>query len=123
MFNIIKQLSIILLHFSELPVTKYFLNDEPCVLTPAIIDVNSVEINYYPFMISLSKCIESCNASSKKIWVLKETRNINAKKINLIISKNEAKAMTEHISCGCKYKCNSRTYKSKQKWNNKTCQC
>ena len=64
-------------------------------------------------MISLNKCIGSCNASSKKMWVRKETRDINVKAFNFIISKNEAKAMTEHISCGCKYKFNSRTYKSK----------
>ena len=31
--------------------------------------------------------------------------------------------MTEHISCGCKCKFNSATSNSKQKWNNKTCQC
>ena len=31
--------------------------------------------------------------------------------------------MTEHISCDCKCKFNSATFNSKQKWNNKTCQC
>ena len=41
----------------------------------------------------------------------------------MITKKDEAKAMTEHISCGCKCKFNSTTCNSKQKWNNKTCQC
>ena len=31
--------------------------------------------------------------------------------------------MTKHISCECKWKLNSATCNSKQKWNNKTCQC
>ena len=31
--------------------------------------------------------------------------------------------MTEHISCDCKCKFNSKTCISNQKWNNETCQC
>ena len=38
-------------------------------------------------------------------------------------NKDEAKAMTEHISCDCKCKFNSATCNSNQQWNNKTCQC
>ena len=41
----------------------------------------------------------------------------------MIINKNEAKTMMEHISCVCKCKFNSATCNSNQKWNNKTCQC
>ena len=41
----------------------------------------------------------------------------------MITNKDEAKAMTEHISCDCKCKFNSTTCNSNQKWNNKTCQC
>ena len=41
----------------------------------------------------------------------------------MITNKNEAKAMTEHISCDCKCKFNSTTCNSNQKWNNKTFQC
>ena len=41
----------------------------------------------------------------------------------MITNKNEAKAMTEHISCNCKCKFNSTTCNSKHKWSNKTCQC
>ena len=28
------------------------LNDEPCMIRPTLIDLNPVEFNYYPFMIS-----------------------------------------------------------------------
>ena len=41
----------------------------------------------------------------------------------MITNKDEAKAMTEHISCHCKCKFNSIICNSKQKWNDKTCQC
>ena len=60
-----------------------------------------------------------CNALSPKI----ETKHINIKAFNMIINKNKAKVMTEHISCDCKWKFNSKTCNSKQNWNNKTCQC
>ena len=41
----------------------------------------------------------------------------------MLTNKDEAKAMTEHISCDCKCKLNSATCNPNQKWNNKTCQC
>ena len=60
MFSLIKQLSIVLLSFSESLATKLmFLNDEPCMVRPTVIDMNPVELKYYPFMISLNKCTGS----------------------------------------------------------------
>ena len=41
----------------------------------------------------------------------------------MITNKNEAEAMTEHISCNCKCKFNSTICDSNLKWNNKTYQC
>ena len=50
---------IVLLSFSESLVhdqTKcLFLNDELCVVRPTLIDLNSVKLKYYPFIISLGK--------------------------------------------------------------------
>ena len=43
------------------------------------------------------------------------------KVFKMITNKDEAKTMTEYISCSCKCKFNSATCNSKQKWNNKTC--
>ena len=40
----------------------------------------------------------------------------------MITNKGQAKAMTEHISCDCKWKFNRTTCDSKQEWNNKACQ-
>ena len=60
---------------------------------------------------------------SLKICVPKETKDINLKAFNMITNKYEAKTMTKHISGDCKYKLNSRTCYSNQKWNNKICQC
>ena len=53
-------------------------------------------------MISLNECTGSCNASSPKICFPKETKDIKVKAFNMVTRKDEAKAMTEHISCDCK---------------------
>ena len=126
-FSLIKQLLIVLLSFSESLAcdrTKYlFLNDESCMIRLTLIDLSPVELKYYPFMISLDKCSESCNVLSPKLCVPKETKDINVKAFNMITNKNKAKTMTKHISCDCKCKFNSTTRNSNQKWNNETCQC
>ena len=105
------------------PTKCLFLNDEPCMVRPALIDLNPVELKYYPFMISLNKCTGSCNILSPKICVPKEAIDINVETFNMIANKNEAEAMTEYISCVCKCKFNSTICNSNQNWNNKTCQC
>ena len=56
-------------------------------------------------MISLDKCIRSCNVLSPKVCVPKVTKYINFKAFNMITNKNEAK--TKRISCECKCKFNS----------------
>ena len=37
-----------------------FLNGETCMFIPTLIDVNPVKLKYYPFIISLNNCTESC---------------------------------------------------------------
>ena len=60
---------IVLLSFPTSLATKcLFLNDKPCMVRPTLIDLNSVELKYYPFMISLNKCNGSCNFLSLKIY-------------------------------------------------------
>ena len=120
-------LFVVLLNFSESEArdrTKcLFLNDELCFVRPTVNDINPAELKYYPFMISLNKCTGSCNVLSTNIFIPKETKDINVKVFNMITNKENAKAMTEHISCGCKCKFNSTKCNSNQKWNNKICQC
>ena len=74
-------------------------------------------------MVILNKCIASCNVLSTKICVPKETKGINVKAFSTIKNKNEAKAMTEHISYDCKCKFNSTKCNSNLKFNNKACHC
>ena len=57
----------------------------------------------------------------QKYYVPNETKDIYVKAFNMITNKDEAKAMTEHISCACKRKFNCTTCDSNQKWNHKIC--
>ena len=92
MFSLIKQVFIVLLNFSSSLATKCLcLNDEPCMVRPSLIDLNPVELKYYPFMISLDKCHGSFIALSPKICVSKKTKEINVKVFNIITNTNEAK--------------------------------
>ena len=78
MFNLIKQVFFALLSFSSslaFDQTKcLFLNDEPCMVRPTLIDLNLVELKYYPFMISLDQCSGSCNVLSQKYVLLKKQK-------------------------------------------------
>ena len=68
MFSLIKEVFVVLLSFSVSLATKcLLLNDEPCMVRPTLINMNPVELKYYPFMISLNKCTGSCNILSQKI--------------------------------------------------------
>ena len=63
MFRLIKQVIIELLTFIKSLANKsILLNNEPCMIKPFIINKNPVELKYYPFMISLDNCNESCNS-------------------------------------------------------------
>ena len=77
-------------------------------------------------MISLHKCYGSCNAIdhlSTKICVPSKTKYINVKLFNLIAKINKAKIPVKHILCACKWKFNSATCNSNQKWKNDKYQC
>ena len=124
MFSLAKQVFFVLMIFSESSATKCLsLNDESCMVRSTLIDMNPLQFKYYWFMISLDKCSGSCKFLSSKICVPKKTKDINLKAFNMIKSKNEAKTMTKHISCDCKFKFNSTTYNWNKLWNNVTCQC
>ena len=49
------------------------------MVRPTLIDLNRVELKYYPSLISLDKCTGSCNVLSRKICVPEETKDINVK--------------------------------------------
>ena len=72
---------------SSLAIKCLFLNDEPCIVRPTLIELNPVELKYYPFLISLNKFTWSYNDLSPKICVPNKAKDINIKAFNMITSK------------------------------------
>ena len=89
MFSLIKQVFVVLLNFSESLATKSIsLNGEPCMVRSFFIDLSPFGLKYYSFMSNLDKCTGSFNFLSPKIYVPKETRDINVKAFNMITNNN-----------------------------------
>ena len=62
------------------------------------IQINPVELNYYPFMISLDNYNGNCNVVddlSTKICVPSEIRYVNVTLFNMITKLNEAKTLVK----------------------------
>ena len=125
-FWLIQEVFIVLLSFSEsLATLCVLLKSEPCMTRFTLIDLISIELNYYPFLITLDKCNGSCNAVdhlSTQMCVTSKTEDVNVKVFNMITRIYEAKTMVKHISCDCKCTFSSTTCNSNQKWNNDKCQ-
>ena len=112
--RVTKKVFVPLLNFSKsLPTKCVSLNSEPCMTRSFPIDLNHVELKYYPFMISLDKCNGSCNSIndllSMRICVLSKAKQVNVKVVEMIRIIKEAKTLVKHISCDCKCKFSSKT--------------
>ena len=87
MLWLINQVFIALFCFSRpLAIKCASLKNEPYILRPTFIDLNSIDLNYYPFMIILDKCNESCNAVddvSVKICASSKVKGVQVKVGNM----------------------------------------
>ena len=64
------------------------------MIRPFLIDLNPVELKYYPFMINLDKLRGSGNSVddlSTKICFPNKTKDINIKVFNMLTNKNKVK--------------------------------
>ena len=68
-----------------------------CMVRPTLVDLNPIELKYYPLMISLDKCNRNCSVLSPKICVPKKAKDINVKTFNMITNKNETKALVKNF--------------------------
>ena len=127
MIGLIKQVFAALLSFSKSLASKYVSSNNELHITRAtLIDLNSVQLNYYPFMIGLVICDGNCNAFdnlSIKVCVPSKTKDVNVEAFNMTKRINEAKTLVKHISRDCQCKSDSTTCNSNKKWNNEKCQC
>ena len=108
------------------------LINEPCTDRSTLIDLNPVELKYYPFMVSLDKCSGSCNSFddlSTRIFAPSKTKDVNLKVFNMITNRNGAKTLVNifHVIVNGNFNsatCSSnQTCKNVYNWNPSTCIC
>ena len=125
MFGFFKKIFLGLLSFSgSLPTKCMSLNNEQCKIRRALIDLNPVELKYYPYLITLDECNGSCNTVTKipyRICTPNKTENANLNVFNLITGTNETKKLIKPISLKCKCKFDGKKCNSNQICNNDKC--
>ena len=92
MFWRIKQVLIVIIEWILSSKICVFSN-EPCIARPTLIDLNSIKLNYYPFMISLDDRTGSYKVIddlSSKICLHSKIKDINVKVFNMITRTNDA---------------------------------
>ena len=73
------------------------------MIRPFLVDLNPVELKYYPPMIDLEKCSGSCNSVGDLFIELIyknmcfQLKDVNVRVFDMITSKTEAKTMLKHI--------------------------
>ena len=91
------------------------------MVTPILVDLNHVELKYYPFIVGLINCSRSFNSGndlSTKISVPSKTKDINIK----TFINNDKWSLVQYFVCDSKCKFDSATCNANQKWYKKTCQ-
>ena len=97
MLWIIIQVFIALSSFSGSLETKCVsLSSLLCMVRPTIIDLNPIEVNYNPFIISLDKCSRRCNAVDglpTKIYIPSKRKQV----FKTIARTNETKTLVKLV--------------------------
>ena len=107
---------------------RIFLKNQQCKIQPTLFNLNPYEYGqrlcYYPFAINLDRCMGNCNTLkdlSNRLYVSDKTEDLKLNVFNMITRINESKALTNYISCKCRYTFGCSKYNSNQKWINDKC--
>ena len=74
------------------------------------INVNNIELVFYPFSIKVNKCSESCNNINDpyaKLCVPNVVKNRNVRVFNLMSWSSQRRHIEWHETCKCKYRLDS----------------
>lgn len=87
------------------------MHNEPSLARNAFIDLNSNNLNYFPFKTSLDRCNGSINTlddPAVRICVSSKTGNVNVKSFNMTTGINVSKSSVKQFSCDCKWRFDSK---------------
>ena len=131
MFRFVKKVFFIgltiLSNFTNLSSLKCIsMNNQACKARPQVVDANSNNSVFYPFIIKTSKCSGNCNNINDpyaKICVPDITINLNIKVFNLMSRTNETRFIEWHKTCKCQCRLDAIVCNNKQRRNEDKCRC
>ena len=132
MFGFVKQIFVSTMMFSGCnlssvnPLQCASMKNQECKVRPEIVNVDSNEALFYPFIIETSKCSGSCNNITDpyaKLCVPDIAKNINIKVFKPMLRTNERRHIKWYETCKCKYRLDASVCNSKQRWNDNKCTC
>ena len=102
------------------------MNNQECKIRPEIINLNTNEPLFYPYIIKINKCKgrwNTINDPYAKICFPDDIKNINVKVFNLMSRTNETRHIKWHKTCKCKCRLDVSVCNNKQRWNEDKCRC
>ena len=131
MFRFVKKVFFIgltiLSNFTNLSSLKCIsMNNQACKARPQVVDANSNNSVFYPFIIKTSKCSGNCNNINDpyaKICVPDITINLNIKVFNLMSRTNETRFIKWHKTCKCQCRLDAIVCNNKQRRNEDKFRC
>ena len=94
------------------------MKNQECKARPEIVNANSNNPIFYPFIVKTSKCSGNCNNISDpyaKICVPDVVKNSNVKVFNLMSWINETKHIKWHETCKCQCRLDAIVCNNKQR--------
>ena len=102
------------------------MNNQICKERPEIINVNSNNPIFYPFIIKTNKCSDNCNNINDpyaKICVPDVVKDLNVKVFNLMSRTNETRHIKWHETCKCICRLDTIVCNNKRRWNKDKWRC
>ena len=99
------------------------MSNQECKARPVIININSNEHSFYPYIINAAVVIIIYNVSYAKLYVPDVVKNINNNAINLMQNINETRHVFWHETSTCKCRLDASVCNNKQRWDNDKCSC
>ena len=115
-FTAIKFFSFNLLNVNSLECVS--MNSQECKIIPEIINLNTNEPTFYPYIIKINKFKGSCNTISDpyaKLCFPENIENTNVKAFNLMSRTNETRHIKWHKICKCKCRVDASVCNNKQR--------
>ena len=131
MFRFIKQIIIsAMMFFNSLlnvnPLECVLFENQECKVRPEVININSSNPMFYPFIVKINRCSGSCNNINDlyaKICVPDTVKNLKVKPFNLMSRTNETRHIKWRKSCKCRCRLNRIICNNKQRRNKDKCRC